>query len=77
MKMSRVLLVEFSGWITVDAKNAKFVCIGSESEEFIDGEQWLDLTQEERSNYLICMQETEDLALDGCYEQLDIEENKE
>jgi hypothetical protein len=75
--MGRVLLVEFSGWITVDAKDAKFARIGSETEEYINGEQWLDLSVEDRSNYLICMQETENLALDGCYEQLDIQENKE
>jgi hypothetical protein len=75
--MNRVLIVEFSGWITVDAENAKFVRICSETEEYINGEQWLDLSVEDRSNYLICMQETEDLALDGGYEKLDIFENKE
>ena len=75
--MGRVLLVEFSGWLTVDAKDAKFVCIGSEAEEYINGEQWLALSLKDRSNYLICMQETEQKALDGSYESLDIEENKE
>lgn len=75
-KIGRVLLVDFSGWLTVDAKDAKFVCIGSETEEYINGEQWLDLSIEDRSNYLICMQETEQKALDGSYEQLDIQENK-
>jgi hypothetical protein len=69
----RKLQIEFSGWIHCDAIDVEFVCIGRDDP--INGEQWLDLPEDERSEYvLLSLSDARNNCIDGLDEQIDITE---
>ena len=49
----RDIIIEFSGWVRITPKNTKFVCIHDADKPDIDGEQWLALDHEQRSDYIL------------------------
>lgn len=67
------ILIEFSGWIKLSPEKINFVNIGSKEEKTINGTEWIKLSEEERSDYVV-----EDLidaqrdAEDGCYDTIDV-----
>ena len=49
----RDIIIEFSGWVRMTAKNTKFVCIHDADKPDIDGEHWLALDHEQRGDYIL------------------------
>jgi len=46
------IIVDFSGWVRMTPKKTLFICIGDDKPD-IDGEQWLALDDEQRSDYIL------------------------
>ena len=73
--MMRDIIVEFSGWVRMNPKKVSYVCIGSDKPD-INGEEWLELHEDARGDYII-----EDVITaqrdcdDGNYEQIDVFED--
>lgn len=66
------IIVEFSGWVRIEPKKAKFVCIGSDGPD-INGEQWLALDKNARSGYILeSVRDAQRDADDWGYERTDI-----
>lgn len=71
----RDIIVEFSGWIQIEPKNAKFVHIHSNG-LYINGEQWLALDKDTRSDYILeSVIDAQRDAHDGEYAQIDVFED--
>lgn len=55
--MVKDIIVEFSGWVRITPKNAKFINISTINEKGdmppIDGLQWLAMPEEERGDYIL------------------------
>ena len=49
----RDIIIEFSGWVRMTPKNTKFLCIHKDDKPDIDGEHWLALDHEQRSDYIL------------------------
>lgn len=49
------IVLEYSGWCRINAKNARFVYIGNDENqpENITGEDYIKLSKDEKSKYLI------------------------
>jgi hypothetical protein len=74
-KMSKKIIVEFSGWIECDSDKVMFVA-GWDTPglpDLITGTEWLKLSQDEQDKYILedCV-EAQKTALDGSYEQMDV-----
>ena len=71
--MEKYIVLEFSGWAKVEPKNAIFVSLKKEGEDYIDGETWLALSEDERSWYVLedAIEFQRD-SIDGEYTSLDI-----
>lgn len=69
------IIVEFAGWVRITPKNAKFVCIASDGPD-INGEQWLALDENTRSDYILeSVIDAQRDADDGDYVQIDVFED--
>lgn len=71
----RQIIVERSDWFVLDAQDAVFTNL--ETNEQIDGEKWLDLSLEERGNWVISSEDAEEKSIDGSMEQFDVSEHVE
>jgi len=72
MQTKTDFVIEFSGWITIDAPEVKFV--NSETGMIISGDEYLLLDEEGQGNhYLESLSDCLQGANDGAYEQIDIE----
>lgn len=78
MSSDKDIVVEYSGWCKLQPQNASFVYIGQDDDEHrINGLEWLDLSDEEKANYVL-----EDListirdSFDGSLEHLDVMEEE-
>lgn len=81
------IVVEFSGWIVADPYKTKFFKVGSlysedsgkqdTRPEIINGKQWLELDESERSDYVLDnVIDAQRWAVDGDYSMIDIEERE-
>lgn len=71
------ICISFSGWIDIDANDITFDCIGIDGGS-ITGVEWLALTVEQRSNYILTdLVDAQKKAIDGSYEDIDVEECSE
>jgi len=79
------IVVEFSGWIVADPYKTKFCKVGSlysedsgkqdTRPEIINGKQWLELDESERSDYILDnVIDAQRHSVDGDYSMIDIEE---
>tara|TARA_A100001515_G_scaffold117160_1_gene99084 strand:- start:1277 stop:1504 length:228 start_codon:yes stop_codon:yes gene_type:complete len=69
------IIVEFSGWIRIEPKKAKFVCIGSDGPD-INGEQWLALDEDARFDYILeSVIDAQRDSHDGDYDHIDVFED--
>ncbi|MEL0098750.1 MAG: hypothetical protein VW907_04270 [Opitutae bacterium] len=48
----RDIIGEFSGWLRIDPKKARFICPGSDGPD-ISGEQWLALDEDAQADYIL------------------------
>ena len=46
------IIIDFSGWVRMTPKKTLFICIGDDKPD-IDGEQWIALDDEQRSDYIL------------------------
>lgn len=58
------IVIDFTGWLRIKPENAQFQHM--ETEEVITGAQWLALSEDDRSNYVIedivaAMRDSDDL----------------
>jgi len=51
--MSKDIIVEFSGWVRLDAKSARFVRIDGSTTVPIDGIDWQNMSENDRDNYIL------------------------
>jgi hypothetical protein len=71
--MSKSIIVDFSGWLRIEAKNLKFVALKNGVVDYINGEKWLSLDEKTKSKYLIHdIIDAQQNAYDGQYESIDI-----
>ena len=69
------IIVEFSGWLRIEPKKAKFVCIGSDG-PVINGEQWLALDEDARGDYILeTVIDAQRDSHDGNYYDIDVFED--
>jgi hypothetical protein len=73
------IVIEFSGWIYADPDKTKFFKVGEQDErpDIIDGKQWLELDESERSDYSVLPGDFIDAqrhALDGDYTDIQVTE---
>ena len=69
------IIVEFSGWLRIAPKNAKFICIGHDGSD-ISGEQWLALNEDARGDYILeSIIDVQRDAYDGGYDHIDVSED--
>ncbi len=81
------IVVEFSGWIVADPYKTKFLKVGDLYDkdsgkqdtrpEIINGKQWLELDESERSDYILDnVIDAQRHSVDGDYSMIDIEERE-
>ncbi len=73
--MAKEIIVEFSGWVTMDPERVNFIYCGQNKLQNITGVEWLALTPEQRSEYVLesvsdCIND----ALDGAFDTIDVME---
>ena len=70
------ILIDFSGWVSVDAEDVKFVYIGQDERPNIDGVAYLNLSVAERSEYILeSIIQAQHVSVDGTTEIENIEED--
>ena len=69
----RQIKVTRSEWFTVDAKDARFNHMDTNTT--INGEQWLDLCEEDQNEYLINTTSASLDSMDGDIEHFEVEEH--
>lgn len=72
--MNKDIIVEFSGWVRMTPKKTNFVCIGSDKPD-INGEQWLKLSDDDKSDYIIKVLDAQRDCDDGSYDLIDVFED--
>jgi hypothetical protein len=75
----QTIVIEFAGWVKLDAKDAKFKAIKDGIPEVINGEFWLVLNKEFRNKYYILddIVDAQKNAIDGEYSQIEISDVNE
>ena len=70
------IIISMAGWCEADPSRTMFQYIGDRDDvdKLISGEQWLSLTEDDRSDYILENVLTAfKYSLDGEYEQIDVE----
>ena len=81
------IVIEFSGWIVADPDKTLFFKVGDLYDkdsgkqdtrpEIINGKQWLELDESERSDYILDnLIDAQRDSVDGNYSMIDIEERE-
>ena len=74
--MTDSILIEFNGWVMVDAKDVKFVYVGEQTDPAgtINGKQWNKLPAMEQTEYILQdFAECYRNAHDGEFDNFDVE----
>lgn len=75
----RNIIVEFSGWCELDPEKTIFLFIGDDGDgdfHSIKGDEWLKLSDEKRSDYILeSVITAQQDALDVSYEHIDVFED--
>ena len=69
----RQIKVTRSEWFTLDAKDARFDHMDTNTT--INGEQWLDLCEEDQNEYFINTISASQISVDGDIEHFEVEEH--
>ena len=73
--MNKDIIVEFSGWVRMTPKKTNFVCIGLDKPD-INGEQWLKLSDDDKSDYILeNVIDAQRDCDDGSYDLIDVFED--
>lgn len=65
------MVFSFSGWCSISPEKVKFQYIGLEDKETIDGNKWLALSEDERSDYVVeSIIDIQREAEDGLYDNV-------
>jgi|688.fasta_scaffold2590882_1 hypothetical protein len=71
--MSKSIIIDFSGWLRIEAKDLTFVALKNGLADYINGEKWLSLDEKTKSKYIIHdIIDAQQKAYDGVYENIDI-----
>lgn len=47
------IVVEFSGWVRISPHKVKFIKIGSDEDQIINGAEWQNLSEEDKSSFIL------------------------